>query len=64
MQFAMTNEKHEENNNVSVYYKVINVLFTQVSAKEGIRRWGDEAIAAIVKELKQLHDVARCQGVQ
>ena len=36
----------------------MNVLFTQVSAKEGIKRWGEEAIAAIVKELKQLQDGA------
>ena len=55
----MKDEKHEEIiKNVNVYNKVINVLFTQVSAKEGIRRRGDEAIAAIVKELKQLHDGA------
>ena len=30
----------------------------QVSAKEGIRRWGEEAIVAIMKELKQLQDGA------
>ena len=33
-------------------------MFTQVSAKEGIRRWRDTAIAAIMKELKQLEDGA------
>ena len=34
------------------------MLFTQVSAKEGIKRWGEEAIVAIMKELKQLQDGA------
>ena len=35
-----------------IYDKVLKAMFTQVSTKEGIRRWGDLAIAAIVKELK------------
>ena len=54
----MKDEKQVEIKNINVYKKVLNVLFTQVSAKEGIRRWGDEAIAPIVKELKQLQDGA------
>ena len=41
-----------------MYKWLVNVLLTQVSAKEGIRRWGGEAIAAIMKELKQLQDGA------
>ena len=39
-----------------IYSKMLKPVFTQVSAKEGIRRWGDLAIAAIIKELKQLQE--------
>ena len=54
----MKGEKQGEIKNVNVYGKIVNALFTQVSAKEAIRRWGDEAIVAIIKELKQLQDGA------
>ena len=37
---------------------MLKAVFTQVSAKEGIRRWGDLAIAAIIKELRQLQEGA------
>ena len=33
-------------------------MSTQVSVKEGIRRWRDLAIATIIKELKQLQEGA------
>ena len=36
VQFTMKNEDDEETKSVNAYNKVINVLFTQVSAKEGI----------------------------
>ena len=37
---------------------MVRTIFTQVSAKEVIRRWVEDAIAAIMKELKQLQDGA------
>ena len=56
--FATAKEKKENLGEKCVYKRLVNVLFTQVSAKEGIKRWGEEAIAAIMKELNQLHDGA------
>ena len=41
-----------------MYNDVLRTMFTQVSAREGIQRWGDQAIAAIVKELKKLQEGA------
>ena len=34
-----------------------NFLFTQMNAEEGIKRFGDKAIAALLKEFAQLHDL-------
>ena len=33
-------------------------MFTQMSAKEGIKQFGEKAIAAMVKELKQVNNGA------
>ena len=33
---------------------IINMIFTQMSAKQGIRKHGGRSISAIFKELKQL----------
>ena len=41
-----------------VIKRAMNVLLTQMSANEGIRRFGEKAIAAMIKELKQLNDGA------
>ena len=50
----------EEQNNVEPYKatllkKAIHVLLTQMLANEGIKRFGQRAIAAMIKELKQLN---------
>ena len=62
VQFVMKGRKEDDYDEMldktGVYKRLVNVLLTQVSAKEGIRRWGEEAIAAIMKELKQLQDGA------
>ena len=58
VQFTMKGMKNNELDRDQVYKKLVNTIFTQVSAKEGIKRWGEDAIAAIVKELKQLQDGA------
>ena len=38
------------------YEKALNVMFTQMSARKGIKLFGEQAIAAMFKELKQLND--------
>ena len=38
--------------------KTIHVLLTQVSAVKGFKMFGERAVAAMVKELKQLNDGA------
>ena len=61
IQFFMKGEDTKKNkgmNMKTVYKRVLKTMFTQVSAREGIRRWGDTAIAAIIKELKQLQEGA------
>ena len=52
-----------KNNNItekkdSYFHEAIGVMFTQMAAKEGIKQFGEKAIAAMVKELKQLNNGA------
>ena len=43
--------------NVGVgYEKALHVMFTQMSAQKGIKMFGEKAVAAMFKELKQLND--------
>ena len=58
IQFMQRNGKETDNHkdNNGVMQTSINVLFTQMSAKEGFKKVGEEAIAAIFKEYKQLND--------
>ena len=42
----------------SYFHKAIGVMFTQISEKEGIKQFDEKAIAAMVKELKQLNNGA------
>ena len=42
----------------SYYHKAIGVMFTQMSAKVGIKQFDEKAIAVMVKELKQLNNEA------
>ena len=44
--------------NKSYASRAVGVLFTQMTAKEGIKKHGEFAIAALVKEFKQLVDGA------
>ena len=36
----------------------MGIILTQMSANEGFRRFGQRAVAAMIKELKQLNDGA------
>ena len=48
--------KHEHS--AGSYHDIVNCVFTQMSAQQGIKKHGEKAIAAILKELKQLNDGA------
>ena len=36
--------------------RATGVLFTQMSAKRGIKKFGERAVAAMIKEFKQIHE--------
>lgn len=40
----------------SVELVVFGVLLQQVSLKQGIHMWGNEAKASVIKEIRQIHD--------
>ena len=40
----------------SYFHEAIGVMFTQMSAKEGIKQFGEKAIAVMVKELNKLNN--------
>ena len=50
----MRSSDEPKHRNPSYVSRAVNVLLTQMSAKEGIRKHGDKAIAVFVKEFKQL----------
>ena len=35
----------------------MNVMFTQMSVKQGIRKFKEQDVASIIKEYKKLHDM-------
>ena len=45
--------KHSHHNQ-SYMSRAVNVLLTQMSATEGIRKHGEKAVAVLIKEFKQL----------
>ena len=57
-QLLMLKNNNITENKDSYFDKAIGVMFTQMSAKEGIKQFGEKAIAAMVKELKQLNNGA------
>ena len=56
------NYQVEENTGVQLfnvrdaYTKALHVMFTQISAHKGIKLFGELAVSAMFKELKQLND--------
>ena len=40
------------------YRTAVNVMFTQMSEKKGIKQFKELAVAAIVKDYKKLHDMS------
>ena len=58
VQFTMKGVKSKQIDRSQIYKNLVRTVFTQVSTKEGIKRWGEDAIAVIMKELKQLQDGA------
>ena len=54
--YSMTQVRENKDN---IHYKrAVNVMFTQMQAREGIKRFGEKAVAALVKEFKQLNEGA------
>ena len=41
--------------------RAVDVIFTQMSAKKGLKKFGDWAAEATTKELKQIHDMGTYQ---
>jgi len=49
--------KSDESGSVNCHInRATGVLFTQMSAKKGIKKIGGRAIAAMIKEFKQIHE--------
>ena len=42
--------------NITYMRRAVNVMFTQMQAKEGIKRFGEESMAALMREFKQLNE--------
>ena len=56
--FMSRSNQQSENDRKAMIRKTIHVLLTQVSAVKGFKMFGERAVAAMVKELKQLNDGA------
>ena len=61
IQFLMDKKKHEtkKKNTFDVETSIkaaVNVMFTQMQSKQGFKLFGERAVAAMIKELKQLEE--------
>ena len=52
-----TKDKMKKDPN-TMFHRALHVMFTQMSAKHGIKTFGEEAVAAMFKEMKQLNQGA------
>ena len=57
-QFLMKNTQQSENARKKRIREIMHVLLTQVSAVKGFKLFGERAVSAMIKELKQLNDGA------
>lgn len=55
LQSIKTISQYSDHSVVDVMRSALNVIFTQMSAKKGMKLFGESAVAAIIKELKQLY---------
>jgi hypothetical protein len=56
-QFMMVKENYDINQDMDSYMSLATkVMFTQMNAKKGIKRFGERAIAAMFKEYKQMDE--------
>ena len=57
-----TYDKKETPNTIfstnTALHRAVEVMFTQMTAKKGISRFGERAVSAIIKEFKQLDQEA------
>ena len=58
LQFLMKKHIEKQDKSNDLFKIATKVMFTQMNAKEGIKRFGDRAIAALFKEYKQLDEGA------
>ena len=52
----MNNNKEQDAETEDYMQTAMRVCFTQMSAKQGFKQVGEEAVAAMIKEYKQLND--------
>ena len=57
MQFLSISKQKKREWDDDCYRTSENVMFTQMSAKQGIKQFKERAMAVIVKEYKQLHEI-------
>ena len=56
-QFLMMKEKFDTRKDIDTYISLANdVMFTQISAKNGTKQFGERAVADMSKEYQQLND--------
>ena len=48
------NKTHKEDFEKSLFNTAVDICFTQVPASKGIKEYGEQEIAAMIKEFKQL----------
>lgn len=54
-QFLIVDEDYNKDKDMNTYYSIAcDVMFTQMSAKKGIKMFGERAIAALLKEYNQM----------
>ena len=54
-QFLIVDEDYNKDKDINTYYSIAcGVMFTQMSAKKGIKMFGERAIAALLKEYNQM----------
>ena len=57
IQFLSISKQKQREWDDECYRTDVNVMFTQMSAKQGIKQFKERAVDAIIKEYKQVHDM-------
>ena len=54
MQFLLISKQEQREQADEFYRTAVNIMFTQISAKQGVKHFKEQAVASIVKEYKKL----------